>query len=138
MEQIPNSHVVYPNGWTFKGMVFLAALRSGLIKKGHLTLELKTFDSFWEYLEPLLVEERTDKLDDSDHMFSNGTEHKTQGARNNRRFYRDLVLTSVSSFSVLFILAAFLESGRFGLFFAAALLCLFTAILTCKIKDALS
>ena len=122
---------------TLRGRVFLAALRSGIIDRVQ-DLEDYKVSLFLDEISKLQSENHSDKLDDSKHVLSNGTKRKTQGARNNRRFYRDLVLTSVSSFSVFFILAALLESGGFGSFFAAALLCLFTAILTCKIKDALS
>lgn len=63
---------------------------------------------------------RQDKLDDSGKMFH----QESKNERNQRHYYRNLVLRSVATFCIGIILMAFLEALGLGGFFCGLLLAL--------------
>ncbi|WP_300415830.1 hypothetical protein [uncultured Oscillibacter sp.] len=120
-----------------KGVALLAAARSGLLPRQAEGFDEEAFDRFWEQFSSEM-EKRTKAPNYRKIVFRNHSKNKAKGPGNNRRRYSDLILASVSSFSVCFILSSLLKADGFGSFFLALLLCAFTALLTLKLKDAFS
>ena len=71
------------------------------------------------------MEKANNKRDNSENVICNHIEYK----RDQRHYYRNLILSSVSSFFLGAILKAFLNTLGFGVFLFGLLLCLFGGVL---------
>lgn len=111
---------------TNKGIALAAARAVGFQRE-----DLELIDRFIneydrqynEFMELSLLEDAEDKINDARKVFHQQAENK----RNDRHYYRNLVLRSVASFFVGVILSALLKTFGLGVFLFGLILCLLGA-----------
>lgn len=104
---------------TLRGIAVVQAEEAGLISKTKEGYDISAFLKFWDKFEPELWKYVQEHPEDAIEVFYD----KPEKERDDRHYYRNLILRSIATFFIGSILMALLEAFGLGCFLFSLLLC---------------